>query len=319
MFDTSRLEHLPVTLFASIMGLGGLTLAWHAAESNYEYGLHLSPLLLIICCVVFVALVSAYATKFMRFREAVKKELAHPIKLNFFPAMSISLIIVATALNPYMGGFSTFLWGVGALIQLSFTLFIMSQWLFSGRFDVNHINPAWFIPVVGNILVPVLGASVANHEVSWFFFSIGIVNWVVLLTLLFKRKFFHSALPTKLIPTMFILIAPPAVGFISYIKLTGDLDAFARILYYSGAFVTLLLLANIRQFLKVPFFISWWAYTFPTAALTIATILMYSMTGVVFFKVISLLLLSALTLLVGYIAFRTYKGLASGKLLQPED
>ena len=25
-------------------------------------------------------------------------------------------------------------------------------------------------------------------------------------------------------PTMFILIAPPAIGFISYIKLTGNLD-----------------------------------------------------------------------------------------------
>ena len=36
-------------------------------------------------------------------------------------------------------------------------------------------------------------------------------------------------LPERLLPTVFILIAPPAVGFIAYVRLTGGVDVFAQI------------------------------------------------------------------------------------------
>ena len=56
-----------------------------------------------------------------------------------------------------------------------------------------------------------------------------------------EYRMFHAANP-NLLPTMFIMIAPPAVGFISYLNLVPDLDNFARVLYYSALFLTLLLL-----------------------------------------------------------------------------
>lgn len=47
--------------------------------------------------------------------------------------------------------------------------------------------PAWFIPVVGNIIVPLAGVRFAPAEVSWFFFSIGLVFWIVLLAIVMYR------------------------------------------------------------------------------------------------------------------------------------
>ena len=65
---------------------------------------------------------------------------------------------------------------------------------------------------------------------------------VILLTIIFYRVLFHHPIDERLMPTLFILIAPPAVGFIAYTRLTGgELDTFARVLYYSGLFLTLLL------------------------------------------------------------------------------
>ena len=78
----------------------------------------------------------------------------------------------------------------------------------------------------------------------------------------------------RLTPTLFILLAPPSVGFIAYLQLIGSLDAFARILYYTALFLSLLLASNALRFLRIPFFISAWAYSFPLAALTIATLVM---------------------------------------------
>lgn len=119
-------------------------------------------------------------------------------------------------------------------------------------------------------------------------------------------------------PTFFILIAPPAVGFIAYIKLTGELDAFARVLYYSGLFLTLLLLTQAKRFTKLQFFLSWWAYSFPLAAITIATLVMYDLTGKSFFSSIGWGLLGLLTLVVVYLLYRTMKAVSNRKICQPE-
>jgi tellurite resistance protein len=118
------------------------------------------------------------------------------------------------------------------------------------------MNPAWFIPAVGNILVPIVGIIHAPAEISWFFYSIGFFFWIILLIIFFNRIIFHSPLPEKLLPTLFILIAPPAVGFVSLVKLTGEVGDFSKILYYFGLFLTLLLMFQFNIFKKIKFYLS---------------------------------------------------------------
>ncbi|MEZ5509761.1 MAG: SLAC1 anion channel family protein [Gammaproteobacteria bacterium] len=294
----SRLQTFPISWFAMVMGLSGFTLAWHRAEVVFALPAVTSAGLLLLTIAVFVTLLTCYGLKLLRFPALVKAELAHPVKLNFFPALSIALILLGTALLPYDAYISLACWSVGATLHLGFTLFVLSNWMHQTHFEITHISPAWFIPVVGNILVPIAGVQHASAEVSWFFFSIGLVFWLVLLTIIFYRMFFHHPLPTRLLPTLFILIAPPAVGFVSWLQLTGEVNAFARILYYSALFLTLLLLTQAGRFLKLPFFLSWWAYSFPMAAVTIATLLMYQQLQLGFFKWLGAGLLGLLTLII---------------------
>lgn len=125
------------------------------------------------------------------------------------------------------------------------------------------------------------------------------VFWLVLLAIIFNRMFFHHPLSGKLLPTLFVLIAPPSVGFVSWLQLNGELDPFARLLYYSALFFTLMLFTQVHRFLKLPFFLSWWAYSFPIAAITIATLNMYQLLQLAFFKWLGVVLL---VLLVGLVA-----------------
>jgi tellurite resistance protein len=131
------------------------------------------------------------------------------------------------------------------------------------------------------------------------------VFWLVLLTIIFNRMFFHHPLPGKLLPTLFILIAPPGVGFISWLQLTGELDSFARVLYYSALFLTLMLFTQVSRFLKLQFFLSWWAYSFPMAAITIATLTMYQRLEIPFFKWLGVGLLVVLVVLIAGLVLRT--------------
>jgi tellurite resistance protein len=112
-------------------------------------------------------------------------------------------------------------------------------------------------------------------------------------------------LPDKLLPTLFILIAPPAVGFISHVKLTGEINEFSKILYYFGLFIVFLLFAQINLFRKIKFYLSWWAYSFPIAAITIATILMFYETNIELFKYLSWILFSILAIIIVLLLVKT--------------
>ena len=318
MSDHSRLEHFPISFFAMVMGMAGLTIAWEKAHRTLNLNINLDGPLALFTLGLFIVLLAFYGTKLMRHREAVIAELRHPIKLNFFPTISISLILLSIVMLHRYEGTAQVLWMVGTSLHLLFTLYVMNVWIHHEHLEIQHLNPAWFIPVVGNVLVPITGTSLGFIEISWFFFSIGILFWLVLLTIIFNRVLFHNPLPGKLMPTFFILIAPPAVGFISYTKLNGGIDSFAHILYYCGLFLTLLLFTQVRRFTKLEFFLSWWAYSFPLAAITVASLVMYEKTALPGFLLISWFLLCLLTVVVLFLLYRTTKAVSLKKICLPE-
>lgn len=315
----ARLENFPISWFAMVMGLSGFSIAWHRAETILELPIEISHFVLSVAILVFIALGLLYIAKYVSYPKKVEAEFGHPIKLNFFPTISISLLLIGIALSHHQATVSQWLWVSGAMLHLVFTLYVLSVWIHHSRFEINHINPAWFIPIVGNIIVPVVGVKYASPEISWFFFSIGLLFWLVLLTIIFYRVIFHQPLPGKLTPTLFILIAPPAIGFISWVQLTGSVDAFGRILYYAALFLTLMLGTQLHRFIRLQFFLSWWAYSFPMAAITIATLLMYRNTGLVFFKGVSIFLLAVLTLIIVLLLVKTLVAIARREICVEED
>ena len=313
-----RLEHFPIAIFSIVMGMTGLALAWLKAHAVLGMPFVIGEGLRGAASVLFIFLLAIYGLKALRYRQAVVLEMRHPVRINFFATLSISLLLLATAYVETHPEAALWLWGIGAVLQLMLTLAIFSSWLHHTHYEIHHANPAWFIPVVGNILVPVAGVRLASPELSWFFFSIGLVFWIVLLTIVLYRLFFHEPLPARLTPTLFILLAPPSVGFIAYLQLSDSLDAFARILYYTALFLALLLASNAVRFLRTPFFISAWAYSFPLAALTIATLIMSTRQPGPVFTLLSVGLLALVSLVVATLTMKTLFAVGRRQICAPE-
>ena len=314
----NRLANFPISFFSMVMGLAGLTIAWQKAQHVFGVDLSIYPVLLALTSSIFIVLSLIYATKYVTRRDDVLNELKNPIKLHFFPTISISLLLISVAFLQVDHAISLPIWIAGSVIHLMFTLYTVNAWIHHEHFEVKHLNPAWFIPAVGNVLVPVAGMQLGFVEISWFFFSIGMLFWIVLLTIIFNRVMFHDPMQEKLMPTLFILIAPPAVGFIAYMNLTGELDAFARVLYFAGLFLTLLMLVQIKRFAKLQFFLSWWAYSFPLAAITIASLHMYELTQKLPYQYIGGALLTLLTVVVAFLLYRTAGAVKNQKICVEE-
>lgn len=314
----SRLANFPISFFSIIMGLSGLAIAWTKAQHVFNIDSPLHTLLTALASVALLLLFIVYGAKIALYPQAVIKELKHPIKLSFFPTISISLLLLSIAFLEINQGVSHFLWVSGAALHLMFTLFVFNSWMHHEHFKVNHINPAWFIPAVGNVLVPIAGVPLGYIDVSWFFFSIGIMFWIILMTIFFNRILFHDPLAKHLLPTLFIMIAPPAVSFIAYMRLNGAMDNFAIMLYFMGLFLTLLLLSQVKHFIRLPFFLSWWAYSFPLAAITIASFTVFEQTSKPFYLWVATGLLILLSGIISILIFRTFKAIKAHGICIPE-
>ncbi len=315
-----RLEHFPIAFFAVVMGLAGLTISFKKVEHLWHWQTQISPILFVISVMVYIVISATYLTKLMRHSKHVVEEFRHPIRLSFFPAISIGILLLTIAgegiLPPSVAMIFLI---VGSSLQLLFTLIILSAWIHHEKFQIHHSNSAWFIPIVGNILVPVAAMPFGFVEISWFFFSIGILFWIVLLSILMNRFFFHNPVPSKLLPTLFILIAPPAVGFIAWMRIhKGVLDDPGRILYYFALFTTMLLFFQWKQFAKLKFALPWWAYSFPTASITIASTLMLEKTGATFFAVLVPVLLVFLSCMIVILLVNTIRSMFRGEICVPE-
>jgi tellurite resistance protein len=319
MKQESRLQYFPISYFSVVMGLAGLTLSIQKAEGILQIGNGISTGILILSSIIFLLIAAIYSAKILRHRGAVKEEFNNPVRLSFFPTVTISILLLSIGSIELAPQLSFYLWVVGATAHLAATMIILSQWIWQTRFEIHHFSPAWFIPIVGNILVPIAGTAHGYSGVSWFFFSIGIVFWILMFTIFLYRIVFHKSLPEKLLPTFFILIAPPSLAFISYVKLTEGLDQFGLVLYNFALFLVLFLAFQIRVFSKAKFYLSAWAYSFPIASFVVATSLMYKIQGSQTYYYLFFIILIFLCLLILILIYKTAKEIQSRGICVKEE
>ncbi len=309
----NRVQHFPLVLFAALMGLLGFILAFRLVlqatgiAPTVENWLVLGLLLPVTA--LFVIFLGLFIGKMLFFKTEWQKDLQHPVRLNFSATISINLSLLALLYLHYSPLLAKVLWISAAALHFVISLYIISAWMHRSGMELPQMTPAWFIPAVGNIVMPLAGVPLGFVELSWFFFSVGLLFWLVLLTIVMQRIFFHPPLPDRLAPTLLIWLAPPAVGFLSYEMLQGGhLDALARILYYVGLFMAALFIFQINYFRKLSFAMSWWAYSFPVAALTNATFHFAKvMTGgsAVFFLGLAWGLFAVLAVIIALLLYKT--------------
>ena len=270
---------------------------------------------------IFLLLTFFFFRKLLLFPQKIQQEFLHPVKSSFFATLSISILLSSIAILPFSEAFALILWAIGSVIHLFFTLAIISIWMHKTHFKVEHMNPSWFIPAVGNLLIPIAGSHLGFESISWFFLAVGSLFWGILLVIFFNRIIFHQPLPEKLLPTLFILIAPPSVLCLSLFSLTENQEFSlpALVFFYNiGLFFTILLFVQIPIFKKIAFFLSWWAYSFPLAAFGIASLLLYQLTQTIYYLSFATFLLICLTLLLLLLSTKTIKAISKKNICVEE-
>ncbi|ODP35524.1 SLAC1 anion channel family protein [Pandoraea sp. ISTKB] len=314
----TTLSQLPVAFFGSVMGLTGLSVAWRLAHVQFGAASWVGEAIGAVALALFAALVVAYLAKAVLHFDRVRAEFSHPIAGNMFGTPLISLLLTPLLLADSHPGLARGLWYAGAIGMLVLAWWMVMRWI-SVRQQPEHATPAWIVPVVGlldvPLAVPALGLSHEMHGLMVFGTAVGLFFAVPLFTMIVSRLMFAEPFPASLQPSLLILVAPFSVGFSAYTATVGSIDGFAQALYMIMLFVLAVLLVRLRGLAHCcPFRVSWWSVSFPLAA-SAATAVKYA--GFAQHPVtdtVAIALLGLATLVIAALFVRTAWGVARGEL-----
>lgn len=316
--SAGRLSYLPVALFGAVMGLAGLSVAWRLAHGQYGAPLWISQAVGLTAMLALLAQTAAYLTKAVFSFDSVRAEFSHPVAGNLFGTPLISFLLVPILIADLSLTLARLIWSIGAIGMTILAWFIVARWI-TIRQNPAHATPAWMVPVVGMIdiplAVPSLGWANQMHGVMMFALAVGLFFAVPLFTVLLARLMFEDALPDALQPSLLIMVAPFAVGFTSYVTVTGAVDGFAEMLYMLMLFMLAVLFGSMRRLMRCcPFRISWWAVSFPLAASAGAALRYAGHAQHAGADGIAFVLLAISSLVIAGLTLRTMLGVARGEL-----
>jgi tellurite resistance protein len=331
MTSPTPLKFLMPGWFSVVMGLCGLSLAWHRARN--ALGDMADGIALVagaLAAVVFGVVLVASIVRAVRYPAALADDLKHPVRHAFVAAFPVSLLLLAAVGVALLGPHPALngLWVVGSAVQLWSTAWVLGHWLAPvtkpqpGQGPGNTglwpaVTPVLLIPVVGNVVAPLAGLPLGHEAWSAAQMGIGAFFWPVVLTLVLVRRLAHSPLPDRILPAWFITIAPPAVIGAALTQFNAPAP-FALAMWGVALFFVLWVMPMAKRVAAQPIGVAFWGMSFPFAAFTTLTLRLAEMQASGALQTVGVLLLAITSIIVLWLGFATVRGLREGSLLAPE-
>ena len=317
------LKFLAPGWFAVVMGLCGLAMAWlRAAPLMGDVSSAGGLAIAVLAALAFVVVLIASWLRWLRHPEALAEDLRHPVRHAMVATLPVSLILLATLGVSLLGPLVWLeaLWWGGSLAQLAVTVWLLARWLRPGKelgLGWPAVTPALFIPVVGNVLAPLAGVTLGHGNWAAAQFGIGLLLWPVLVALLVVRLAVQGVWPERVLPLVFISVAPPAVIGTGLLQL-GAPPALAWMAWGVALLFLLWSASAFKRMLAQPFSIQFWALSFPLASFAGLTLVLTHLSDSRGLQTLAMLALALASFVIAALLVATFKGLRDGTLLQPE-
>jgi len=252
-------KRIPIAMSALALGVAGL------GNLLATY----SPLVRPACGVIAVGLVALIGLRCIVDSKGVAVELGTPAGLAVLPALFMALMLLATYLAPITHTLAFSLWFAAVAAQLLTTA--VFAWRYLPSLDMAHVLPSWFLIFVGYVVASVTSPAFSMLPLGRVLVWAGMLGYAAALALITYRIARGSALPEPALPTLAIYAAPPSLCLVGYLAVTADKSAaIVYVLLAASALSTAYVLSRLPRILRLKFYPSCAALTFPFVITAIA-------------------------------------------------
>ncbi|MGX9755425.1 TDT family transporter [Clostridioides difficile] len=239
------------SLILSIFALGNLLQSYSESLRN------------VIGFIGFI-LYAIYMVKIILLRKNVKEQLENPLVLSTFPTITMATMIFATyvkSLSPELG---IAIWGIGIVGHIVLVALFSKKFLV--KFSIKTVFPSWYIVYVGVVTASVTAPVFNQLLIGKIAFWIGFIPYIILIPIVLKRVWIIKEMPEPSLPTLAILAAPGSLLLSGYINSFSNKNSVILYLLFVLSIVFyIIVLGYLPKLLRLPFYPSFAAFTFPMA------------------------------------------------------
>lgn len=256
---TSLMKKLPYPIAGLMLGLAALgnLVAVHGIQYRYWLGT--------LSAVIFVLII----TKALLHPASVREAISQPVVCSVLPTFTMGSALLSGYLRQWVPGTAQLLWFASLALHLVLIAVFTRKYVL--YFKIRQVFPSWFIVYVGlatfSVTAPAFGQVVIGKMLFWVAFA----SYLVLLPVVVYRCAVIGEVPPPALPTLVIFTAPSSLALAGYLSSFVDPNPLMVYLLSACTVVSLLfVLSRLPTLLRLPFFPSYSALTFPFVITAIA-------------------------------------------------
>ncbi len=200
--------------------------------------------------------------KIIKYPKKIVEDLSNPVIASVFPALSMGIMVISTYIKPFASSFAFAVWIIGLILHVVLIFYFTKKYVV--KFDIKKVFPSWYIVyvgiVTGSVTAPVFEMTNIGKILFWF----GFISYLILLPIILYRVLKIKEIPESALPTIVILAAPASLCLAGYMNSFGEKNMIIVWLLLILSQLTLFyILTQFPKLLKLPFYPSYSAFTFP--------------------------------------------------------
>ncbi|WP_456453702.1 tellurite-resistance/dicarboxylate transporter [Thermococcus sp.] len=281
--------------FASVMGTGALALVSKVYSSKLSILGSVARGLTYFNTALFFILLIPWVLRWLKYRKNAMDDLYHPLVCHFYGTIAIAMLVLSADYLLILGDSSIarIFWLMGMPLTIFFSFLIPYLMFIQERIDIKNVTPAWFIPPVGLIVIPLSGAPLMGTfqgfwkefavTVNYFAWGARFFLYLALFAIVMHRFIAHEPLPCGIAPAIWINLGPIGAGTSTlYMLIKNSEFITVKELFFGFGFIfwgfgvwwlamAIIMTLHYLRRLNLPYSLSWWAFIFPLGAYVSAT------------------------------------------------
>lgn len=214
------------------------------------------------CGAVSLIIVLLFTIRVVTDFGSIRKELENPVAFSVFPTYTMAVMLLAAYAKPFIGTASVVVWFAALILQFAMMACFIK--VFVVKFNIKQVFPSWFVMFVGIVVASVTSPAMGQKQIGQLVFYIGLALYLALLPVVLYRVLKAGAIPEPARPSAAIFCAPSSLCVSGYLAAFDDKSAvLAAFIAVMSLVFWLAVLVAMFKLLRLPFFPSYSAFTFP--------------------------------------------------------
>lgn len=258
MKDT--IKKVPVPLCGVMLGLAALGNLLQSYSEGIRY----------VCGIFAAFLLVLVLLKLIMFPQMIKEDMKNPIMASVAGTFPMALMLLSTYVKPFIGKGAYYIWLFA--IALHVVLIVYFTVKFIAKLQMPKVFASYFIVYVGIVVASVTAPAYEKTSIGTVAFWFGFVTLVLLLILVTYRYVKFKKVPDPAKPLICIYAAPTSLCIAGYIQsVTPKSYGFILAMLAVATVIYIFALVKAVGYLKMPFYPSYAAFTFPFVISAIAS------------------------------------------------